>query len=67
VAEHANWTLDPFATGFGVAAAVTTGGAGLIVNVNEALPLAPFESVTKHDSGDVTRPGPAFVSLSVGF
>ena len=59
--------MAPLAAGFGVAPTVTTGGGGLIVSVNEALPLVPFESVTEHDTGYVARPGPGFVSLSVGF
>ena len=56
--------MAPFATGFGVAVAVTTGGGGLIVSVNAAL---PFESVTEQVTGYVASPGPGFVSLSVGF
>jgi hypothetical protein len=53
------------AAGFGVAPAVTTGGGGLIVSVNEALPEVPFESVTTHDTGSVRRPGPGFVRLLI--
>jgi len=60
VAVHENCTAPPFATGFGVARTVTTGGGGRTVSVNEALPVLPFESVTEQDTERVMRPGPAF-------
>ncbi len=60
-----NWTVAPLAAGFGVAEAVTTGGGGLTVSVNDALPTVPFESVTTHETGYKVRPVPEFVNEEI--